>query len=88
MKGSKKNSSGKSGGHKGGPSGESKSWDTKDRVGCAVESDTGRQSVDQESLVPKRKMPTSDEVDNQSQRRMEKSEECGSCGSRSKYWAK
>ena len=55
-----------------------KAGDTKDSVGCAVESDTGRQSVDRESLVQKRKMPTADEVDNLSQRRMEKSEECGS----------
>ena len=54
---------------------------TQDSVGRAVESDTRRQSVDEESLVSRRMMPTAEEVeDNLSQRRMEKSEECGSWG--------
>ena len=55
--------------------------DTKDGVGRAVEWDTSRPSVDGVSLVSRRKMPTAEDVeDNMSQRRMEKSEECGSLG--------
>ena len=54
---------------------------TKDTVERAVEQDTGRQSVDGESLVSRRKIPTAEEVDDSlSHRRREKSGECGSLG--------
>ena len=63
MKGTGKKGSGKSGGHK----------------DCWENGEGHRQSVGGESLASRRKMPTADEVeDTLNQRRMEKSEQCGS----------
>ena len=56
---------------------------TKDTVERAVEQDTGRQSVDGESLVSRRKMPTAEEVEDSLSRASEggrSREDCGSLG--------
>ena len=77
MKGVEK-SSGKSGGDKGAQKG-----DTRDSVGCAVQSDTRHQNVDGKSLTST-KMPTAEEEeDNVSQRRIKK---LGGSGSLGMWW--
>ena len=58
----------------------------EDSAGHAARSDTRRQNVDEESPASMRKVQTAEVAeDNLAQKKMEKSEECGSSGTRRRW---